>query len=357
MTPISICVIAKNEEKNIRTFLSSIQKSMGKYPYEIVLVDTGSTDCTREIAREFNVRLFSFEWINDFSAARNFSISKASYKWILVLDCDEYATRIETDCFEQMMQQYPSGVGLITRHNQCLSSAGERVYTDYVNRFFPKKKYHYEGIVHEQLVAKNHQPYEMVTLPIEVNHVGYIGSQISLEQKATRDSALLLEMLEQNPNDPYLYFQLGQSATLTGDMKNAYRYYKKGLSFDINPELEYVRLMLLGYGESALKLGYYKEVLEILENVLDDFDNTPEFSCLLGRAYRLNGQYINAMKAFLKATTYPSAAMEGSNTYIPLYHMGYINEMLGDNASARKLYENCGNYAPAKDRLAVLAGK
>ena len=78
-TPISICIIAKNEEKHMEAFLSSIQKHMKDYPHEIVVADTGSTDRTASIARKYTDKVFSFAWINDFSAARNFSIGCASH--------------------------------------------------------------------------------------------------------------------------------------------------------------------------------------------------------------------------------------------------------------------------------------
>ena len=74
----------------MEVFLSSIQKHMGKYPYEIILIDTGSTDRTVSIAQKYTDKIFSFEWVQDFSAARNYSLGCASNDWILVLDCDEY---------------------------------------------------------------------------------------------------------------------------------------------------------------------------------------------------------------------------------------------------------------------------
>ena len=354
MTPISICVIAKNEEKNINTFLSSIKKSMNEYPYEIVLVDTGSSDNTVDIADRYECKLFTFQWADDFSAARNFSIKCATNDWILILDCDEYLIQADTSCFDQMIQQFPNGVGLITRHNHCLSAGNNRVFTDQVNRFFNKRLYHYEDIIHEQLVANDQNPYQLVTIPLVVDHVGYIGSQEELLQKANRNNKLLFRALKESPNDPYLYFQLGQSYNMINDSKNAYIYYKKGLEYTENPHIEYVSLMVLGYGESMIKLGLYEEALS-LEKLKDKFDTTPEFACLMGNIYLYNKQYVNAMKEFLKATTYPYAEMEGSNTYIPLYRMGYINEILGDTASAKKLYESCGDYPAARKRLHFLS--
>ena len=82
-TPISICVIMKNEEKHMEHFLSAITGIFQNYPYELVLVDTGSTDHTIDIARKYTSNIFHFQWINDFSAARNYSLSCASNDWVL----------------------------------------------------------------------------------------------------------------------------------------------------------------------------------------------------------------------------------------------------------------------------------
>ncbi len=113
MKPFSVCIIAKNEEKNIERCLSSIQH----FDCEIIVVDTGSTDRTKEIAQKYGAKVYDFEWINDFSAARNFSISKASYDWILVLDCDEWTEESDPEEFVFLAREYPSYVGRLKRKN------------------------------------------------------------------------------------------------------------------------------------------------------------------------------------------------------------------------------------------------
>lgn len=86
MATISLCMIVKNEEKLLRRCLDSVHDLVD----EIVIVDTGSNDLTKEIASEYTDKIFDFEWIDDFSAARNFSFSKCSMDYIYVADADEY---------------------------------------------------------------------------------------------------------------------------------------------------------------------------------------------------------------------------------------------------------------------------
>ena len=85
MPSISLCMIAKNEEKYLEQCLNSV-KGLAD---EIIIVDTGSTDRTKEIAKKFSAKIFDFKWIDDFSAARNESLKHAAKDWILVLDADE----------------------------------------------------------------------------------------------------------------------------------------------------------------------------------------------------------------------------------------------------------------------------
>ena len=78
-------MIVKNEEKFLNTTLDSVKSIID----ELIIIDTGSTDTTLKIAAKYGAQIYSYEWNNDFSEARNFSISKASAEWILVLDGDE----------------------------------------------------------------------------------------------------------------------------------------------------------------------------------------------------------------------------------------------------------------------------
>ena len=83
---LTFCIIVKNEEKNLPRCLASVKNVVD----EIVVLDTGSTDRTPEIAQEFGAKVHYFEWCNDFAAARNESLKYVTGDWVLVLDADEY---------------------------------------------------------------------------------------------------------------------------------------------------------------------------------------------------------------------------------------------------------------------------
>ena len=353
MTPISICIIAKNEEKNMDTFLSRIMEHTKGYPVEVLIADTGSTDKTLDIIAKYPVKLTHFDWINDFSAARNFTLKQASNDWILVLDCDEYIEELDMNGLQTFIKNYPDFVGMIKRKNHYELNGQDTIYTDDVERFFNRKRFHYEDIIHEQVRALNGTPLKRVSIPLTVDHCGYNTTLEELQAKAQRNNDLLFKMLEENPDDPYIYFQIGQSFNMLHDDEQACYYYGKGLEFEVDPALEYVQMMVIGYGYALIHLERYDEAL-MFENIYEEFSTSADFVCLMGLIYLRNGLVIKAMAEFLKATTFEKAHVEGANTYIPTFNMGCINEVMGETDAAVTYYKKCGNFKPALDRLEAL---
>lgn len=100
MPTISLCMIVKNEEMILKRCLDSICGLMD----EIIIVDTGSTDTTKEIAAEYTDKIYDFTWVNDFSAARNFAFSKASCEYIYSADADEVVDKDNYEKFKQLKE-------------------------------------------------------------------------------------------------------------------------------------------------------------------------------------------------------------------------------------------------------------
>ncbi|MBU1705014.1 MAG: glycosyltransferase family 2 protein, partial [Nanoarchaeota archaeon] len=118
---ISLCLIVRDEAEILRSFLDKVKG----YVDEIIIVDTGSKDNTKGIAREFTSKVFGFHWCDDFSAARNFSISKASCDWILALDADEVISQEDLGKIREIVKKGEfMGYRLIqeTYHNDKLVS-------------------------------------------------------------------------------------------------------------------------------------------------------------------------------------------------------------------------------------------
>lgn len=351
MLPISVCIITKNEENNIGNCL----KPLREYDWEIVVVDTGSTDHTKAIAAQYADRVLDFTWCDDFSAARNYSIDQASYDTILVIDSDEYLIEIDAQAMIRLVEQNPTSIGLLSRRNHYQMNGTDSVYTDLVERLFSRKYYHYEGIIHEQVRLRepNRHAYTTYQIPLILDHSGYSGSEESLREKARRNISLLEKDLEIHPDNPYTYFQIGQSYNMIHDDQNACFYYNKGLSYDVDPSEEYVQMMVIGYGYALLHLNRAEEAMG-LSSVYDAFAVSADFLDLMGLIYLRNGQYMNALLEFVKALSCENAHVVGANSFIPSYNIGLINEMMGDKEAALMHYRKCGDFPMALDKIREL---
>lgn len=351
MLPISVCIITKNEEQNIENCL----KPLRAYDWEIIVVDTGSTDHTKEIAGKYANKVLDFVWYDDFSAARNFSIEQASHDIILVIDSDEFLREIDPEAILRLAEQNPTSVGLLSRENHYQMNGTDSVYVDLVERLFSRKYYHYEGIIHEQvrLLDTEQCAYSTYQIPLILNHSGYNGNEKALREKALRNISLLEKDLQTHPDNPYTYFQIGQAYNMIHDDEKALRYYGKGLSYDVDSAEEYVQMMVIGYGYALLHLDRAEEALG-LNSIYDAFAVSADFFTLMGLIYLRNGQYMKALLEFVKALSCDTAHVVGSNSFIPSYNIGLINEMMGDKEAALMHYRKCEDFPMALEKIREL---
>lgn len=323
MYPISICLIGKNEELHIDECLGRLSK----LDAELVFVDTGSTDKTRELASKYTKAIYDFAWCDDFAKARNYALSCASNDIILFIDCDEYLEESDLAKTYKLVQQYPNAVGQITLHSLCYNSSGKQtVATDLLVRLFNKKKYTYEGAIHEQIVPiqkSGDNSLSVFEIPMSFLHMGYSGNPEALAKKADRDIHLLLKELDKHPEDPYIYYQLGQAYLLKNDYENAFQILDKGFYLDIDETLPYVKMMITDYGNSMLETGRYEKAAS-LEGVFEHFKTYADFVCMLGNAFLKVQRNEEALNLFAYELTLTDYSVEGATTYVPLHNIGCI---------------------------------
>ncbi len=397
---LSVCIIAKNEEKNIRRCLESLKS----YNFEIVVVDTGSTDDTEKIAQQYTDRVYHFQWKNNFSSARNFAISKSTKTYVMSIDCDECIDYIDVKKLQNLLAERKKQVGRIKIRNHLTKSGTGQENTEWINRIFSKELFHYEGRIHEQVTAINGEKYETYQAPVVILHTGYDLPENERKQKAERNINLLQQELQrlliaflqkqdayvnvmddvglknddennkrcvqrifsmiEAGNDlavklqheeqlPYILYQLGKGYYMAGDYREACTYFSCALSFDLNPKLEYVIDMVETYGYAMLNSDQADNAL-FFENIYEEFGNTADFQFLMGLIYMNNARFEDAVSEFLKATKHSASRNVGANSYMAFYNIGVIYECLGRADEAKRYYEMCGGYEPAERRLKEL---
>lgn len=357
---LSICIIAKNEEKNIERCLKCLQP----YGFETIVVDTGSTDATKEIAGNYETVVYDFEWRNDFAAAKNYAISKASNEYVMVIDSDEYLETIDLINLQRLIEKNPEKVGRIQRRNIFTRSNYQQENVEWINRIFSKEKFHYEGRIHEQVTALDGELYETYQAPVVILHSGYDLTEEERKAKAERNSTLLLQELEQLKCEaytnsrsaeqiPYIIYQLGKSYYMAGDYAKASEYFSEGLSFDLEPKLEYVIDMVETYGYALINSGQAETAL-FFENIYEEFGDCADFKFLMGLIYMNNEMFDEAVTEFLKATEYKECRNTGANSYLAFYNTGVIFECCGMIDEAKRFYKKSGDYGPAVARMQEL---
>lgn len=351
MQPISVCIIAKNEESRIEQCLLSVKP----YDFEIVVVDTGSTDRTKEIAKRYADKVLDFAWCDDFSAARNFSLREASHNWIFMLDCDETVKYLDLEELTYFRKHLSDSVGSVSRENLVTENGTLTLNnTDYTERFFDRRLYRYTGIIHEQLTPIRGHDFPNYLLKTTILHTGYDMTDAERDAKYQRNYTLLLKQLALEPDNPYLYYQLGKSCEILKDYARACEYYDKGLTFDLDPELAYVQAMVVSYGNALLYCGNAETALGF-EGIYDEFCAVTDFVYLMGNIYRENAMYEQALEQYQKVMGMPPGRQSGTNSFLPVYQSGIIFEALGDINSATACYRHCTGFAPAAARLTALS--
>lgn len=269
---ISLCMIVKNEEKYIKMCLENAMKLAD----EAVIVDTGSTDKTKEIINEVdgNIKVIDYKWEDDFSKARNISIENATGEWILMLDADEKllcnAEEVRKILEKGAFDGYRMPLYNIMNINTVAYSAV------YLKIFKNEKKYRYTGRIHEQLyIPSMVDEGNIIENKIcKVIHYGYLESTFKEKDKASRNLEILKKELKEEPNSPFVYYNIGVSYVTAGNYEKALDYFfkcntitsKESLTGITTYEIDMAKRIV----ECLAHLEKYDECIEMVDKFLSD---------------------------------------------------------------------------------------
>jgi GT2 family glycosyltransferase/Flp pilus assembly protein TadD/glycosyltransferase involved in cell wall biosynthesis len=342
---VSLCMIVKNEEPYLAKCLASVKPVVD----EMIVIDTGSTDRTKDIAKIFGAQVFDFEWGEDFSQARNFSISKASGDWIFIMDGDEVLSSLDYETFKNIVQKSPRSVvaySIVTRNYCALANSFGWVPNDgkyekeeaslgwipsvKVRLFHGKDRILFEGAVHEMVepVLKR-IGIPIKACPIPIHHYGRLNKE-KLERKGEKYFEIGKKKLEAMGHDLGALRELAVQAAVLGKNEEGIALWQRFLSLDPSPALAseaFVNLgtiySRLGKHEDALQaskraseltpdmkearnnfalakfyLGYVEEAIPVFEKLLKQFPEYLSALFKLAAAYCCNGQKEKGRQTF-----------------------------------------------------------
>jgi glycosyltransferase involved in cell wall biosynthesis len=347
---LSLAMIVKNEARCLARCLNSVRSIMD----EIVIVDTGSTDGTMEIAKGFEAKISHFDWVNDFSAARNNALDRTEGDWILVLDADECASEALGREIREFIQNKPV-IGRLKIVSDFRRNGNTLRSQSFVSRLFPRGA-RFQGRIHEQIVS----PLSRENLRGELWHDGYLETQ-----KSDRNIKLLLAELEREPDSVYLLYQLAVEYTSLERPRDAFGCLQKAFARMKNTDTFAPNIIVdLLYAAMALKeFDAGIEAIGKSEKFLEGF---PDFYLVRGLFY-MNLIRSNAAKyakelpkieqsferCLALGETDKYKSVHGSGTFLANYNLGVFYHAFGNANGARKCFEAsaAGGYEPAAAML------
>jgi len=352
---VSLCMIIKDEQKHLARCLASAKPIVD----EMIVVDTGSADRSKDIAVTFGAQVYDYEWHNDFAAARNFSISRASGEWILILDGDEVISPLDYDHFNKIVIKKPKAAvaySITTRNYSKLANIvgwmpNDGWYPDEeeaigwlpsekVRLFYGKDQIRFEGAVHElvESVLKRNG-IEIKRCSIPVHHYGRLEKE-KLDRKGEIYFDIGQKKLREKGEDINTLRELAIQATILEKNQQALELWKRLLALNPSPKLAaiaYVNMSTiysrmekfedaLAAGRQAaahdpdlkesqynlamaeLHCGNALKAISILKDLLSDFSDYPPAQFILSAAYCCAGQKENGVAGIQKLKNTPMGA-------------------------------------------------
>ncbi|MGF6353290.1 tetratricopeptide (TPR) repeat protein [Paenibacillus sp. 4624] len=274
---ISLCMIVKDEEEMLPRCLESVQGAVD----EIIVVDTGSSDRSVAIAREYGASVVEFAWCDDFAAARNAGLERASGDWILFLDADE---ALEATAREQIRSwtEVSGCDGLFLNIHNYTGSGQQGATVNPVLRLFRNHPEHrFKGRIHEQIAAaiceRNPEAAFHIT-DMVIHHYGYQTVVVERKDKVNRNVRLLQQAVVEEPDQPFHHYNLGVEYLRVGEAEQALDSFGKARKM-IDPAVTSYAHLLLKYEVRCLEhLQRWQEALELVDAALELF---PEYTDLM----------------------------------------------------------------------------
>lgn len=307
---LSQCMIVKNEEKNIEQALSWGKDIL----YEQIVVDTGSTDRTVEMALALGAKVYHFQWNDNFADAKNFAISKATGDWIAFLDADECILPEDVDKLMPLLNKLDR-----TEYHVMLTSWTQmeedgRIFASGAQtRIFRRiEGLQYRNRIHEELALNGENIYRYTVDASEelaILHTGY--SHESGKGKGGRNARLIHMELEDHPDNYSMMGYLGDSYYSMGDEEEAERWYRKSISlmpehieeYDVRSAVTFWKLMLILY-----KRDDEQAMMELYEKAVRLIPKESDYDYIAGKFY-------TAKKDFQKAAYYLERAIQNLEKY------------------------------------------
>lgn len=340
---ISACMIAKNEEKNIARCINSYKSIVD----EIVVIDTGSTDRTIEIAQDLGAVVYNYRWNNDFAAAKNYALSKVNGDWAIVLDADEYFEQAQVGMLRSYLQKLlKKNIHAVACKMHNIDADGRILNTIVQVRILRNNgRICYKNRIHEELSVNSGNLTVSLLEPKQliIYHTGYAAA-IS-KDKAKRNLSLLLEELEQTPN-PRLYHYLSDAYLILEQYEECRKYAQ--LVIDACVSIPgYDSKAYQNIVHSMVNLGYSIEDINFfIEKCIVKFPEHPVFYVYMARSKVNSQEYTKALENYERALKLQHKYNDIEINFVSsilheiYFNIGWLYELKNDHSNALTNFVN-----------------
>ncbi len=358
---ISLCMIVKDEEMMLPRCLESVQDIVD----EMVIVDTGSTDRTVEIAENYGARVFTYPWDGSFSNARNYAITHAKMDWIFIMDADcEFETQ-DTDMLRSMTAKDAPATAY---YGKTLSFLGDKADPANViinlNIYLVRNGlgYRFTGDIHEQISCGDPAVKTVTAISdMRVYHYGYLNSAIRSLSKRERNMELIRKELEKNPDNPLMLYNLGNEFFTQLKIREAYDNYLKSYAL-IDPSVTCCPKLILRLISCCELLGKTSDQLKLIEEGLTRYPDFTDLEFIRGILWLQKERYLAAIRSFQKCLKMGDpplliANIPGVGTHKAAHMLFQIHHNLGDPQGALRYARIALRFQPTNaEVLSRLAG-
>jgi tetratricopeptide (TPR) repeat protein len=340
---ISLCMIVKDEEEMLPGCLEPVHEHVD----ELIVVDTGSTDRTVEIAESFGAKVIHFPWNGSFADARNVGLNAATGDWLMYLDADEHMFPEDAPKLRDLLgRTWREGFHLVETNFTGRDESGSAVTHLALRIFRNRPDYRFEGRIHEQKTQKmpTYLPERFEQTPIRMLHYGYLKARVSDREKWKRNIELLEREAAEAPS-PFNSFNLGSEYHQLGDFDKAREYFEKswetlGATWT---EAGYATILASRLGTMRRLTGDTAGARAILDEGLAAFPDHTDLVLELALCAWDEGELEQAERLGRRCLEMGDApaqhvATAGSGTFLALSFLGELERKRGNTAVAEGLY-------------------
>ncbi|MBW4085585.1 glycosyltransferase family 2 protein [Paenibacillus sp. S150] len=348
---ITLCMIVKDEAGNLDRCLKSVRGVAD----EIVVVDTGSTDSTVQIARRYGAEIVAFPWSGDFAAARNAGLTQARGRWILVLDADEELDESSRGelllCAEHT--EYEAFFLRIHNHKGTSRSSQTITVNPILRMFRNRPEYRFSGIIHEQIASVIVQAAPAAAMHLStvvIHHYGYAAGVVAKRDKIRRNVELLKEQLKLSPGDAFHHFNMAVEYMRLGEYDHALEHIHTSLE-RADPDTSYIHLLYKYEIRCRAVKGDMQGALAACERGIALFPDYPDLYHLKGALLLQEADWMEAKAALRQALDIGASppgyhTESGFGTYATWSLLGRLCQEIGEDREAAAFYTKAARLHP-----------